>query len=29
MHASLLVVDDFIDNAEGPRAAALQLTAPA
>lgn len=29
MHSSLLVVDDFLDNAEGLRAAALRLTYPA
>ena len=28
MHSSLLVVDDFLDNAEGLRAAALRLTYP-
>lgn len=28
MHATLLVIDDFLDNAEGLREAALQLTYP-
>ena len=28
MHSSLLVVDDFVDNAEGLRQAALRLTYP-
>jgi hypothetical protein len=28
MHSSLLVVDDFLDNAEGLRAAALRMTYP-